>query len=208
VAGTLNWADGDLDDKYFDVVITDDVDPEGAEDFTAALSGVSGAAIDSPSTTTVTIESNDQPAGVLQFKAATYGTAENGASVRIYVSRTGGASGVASVNYATADGSATAGSDYTPVSAALNWADGDSVDKHFEVPIIDDVEPEFSEDFSAVLSGAIGASIGGTDTTTVTIAASDQAVPSTSSWGALLLLALLVGGGIWVLHGLRASRPA
>ncbi|GAF79275.1 unnamed protein product, partial [marine sediment metagenome] len=50
------------------------------------------------------------PPGFLQFKSATYTVDEDGGSIRIYVSRTDGSYGAASVNYATANGSATAGS--------------------------------------------------------------------------------------------------
>ena len=146
----------------------------------------------------MTIPINDQPAGMLQFKSAAYSAEEDGGSVRIYVSRTGGSSGAASVDYATVNGSATAGSDYTAKSDTLNWSDGDSADKFFDVPISDDTEPEAGEDFTCVLSGPSGASIGSPSTTTVTIPINDQKVPSTSTWGALLLLALLIGSGIWM----------
>jgi subtilisin family serine protease/subtilisin-like proprotein convertase family protein len=122
--------------------------------------------------------------GSLQFKSAAYSVAEDGGSVRIYVSRTAGSSGTASVNYATANGSATAGSDYTAQSATLNWSDGDSADKHFDVPIINDSTPEDGEDFTAALSGATGASIGSPSTTTVTIPINDQPVIYTISTSA------------------------
>ena len=51
--------------------------------------------------------------GTLQFNSSTYSVNENGASVTITATRTGGSSGAASVNYATSNGTATAGSDYT-----------------------------------------------------------------------------------------------
>jgi hypothetical protein len=92
------------------------------------------------------------------------------------VSRTGGSYGAASVNYATANGSATAGSDYTTTTGTLNWADSDTGDKHFDVPITDDALSEASETFTASLSGATGAPLGTPTTTTVTI--TDDEPPS------------------------------
>ena len=63
----------------------------------------------------------EQPpaAGSLQFKSSTYTVAETGGSIRNYVSRTGGSYGAASVNYATANGTATAGSDRR--GSLRNW---------------------------------------------------------------------------------------
>jgi hypothetical protein len=109
------------------------------------------------------------PPGTLQFKSSTYTVAENAGSVRIYVSRTGGSYGTASVNYATANSTATAGSDYTTKSGILSRADGDSSDKYFDVSITDDSTPEGDETFTANLSGASGASLGSPSQTTVTI---------------------------------------
>ena len=58
------------------------------------------------------------PPGYLQFSLAAYSVAENGTSATITVTRTGGDFGAASVNYATSNGSATAGSDYTTAASA------------------------------------------------------------------------------------------
>ncbi len=169
-SGTLNWSDGDAGDKYFDVSITDDSAAENGETFTASLSEASGASLGSPSSTTVTISGpNDQLTGSVQFKSSTYTVAESGGSVRIYVSRTDGSSGSASVNYATANGAATAGSDYTSRSGTLSWSDGDAADKYFDVPITNDTNVEGNETFTANLSGASGASLGSPSSTTVTI---------------------------------------
>lgn len=107
--------------------------------------------------------------GTLQFKSSSYSVDENGGSIRIYVSRSGGSSGAASVNYATANGSATSGSDYTSKSGTLNWSDGDSADKYFDVSITDDSLAENAETFTANLSSASGASMGSPNSTTVTI---------------------------------------
>jgi hypothetical protein len=169
-SGTLNWADGDTASKSFTVPMIDDSVYEGNETFTASLSGASGASLGSPTATTVTIIDNETPPhGTLQFASSTYSVNENGGSVQIYMSRTGGSYGAASVNFATANGTATTGSDYMATSGMVSWADGDTANKSFAVPIIDDSIYEGNETFTVSLSGASGASLGSPTSTTVTI---------------------------------------
>jgi ribosomal protein L35AE/L33A len=115
---------------------------------------------------------NPSPAGspgTLQLSSSTYSVNENGTSVTITATRTGGSAGAASVNYTTSNGTATAGSDYTSTSGTLSWADGDSADKTFTVNITNDTAVEGNEDFNVTLSGASGASLGTPNSATVTI---------------------------------------
>jgi len=98
--------------------------------------------------------------GIVQFRAAEYTVGENGPSVEIEVTRTGGSEGVASVDYATVNGSAMFGLDYVRSTGVLNWADGDSLAKTFHVPIVDDIVYERDETFTLELSSAIGAGLG------------------------------------------------
>ena len=125
--------------------------------------------INNGQTTSISRNYTQQTLGSLQFNSSTYTVAENGGSIRIYVSRTGGSSGSASVNYATANGTATAGSDYTANSGTLSWSAGDAADKYFDVSITNDSTLDNNEIFTANLSGASGASIGSPSQTTVTI---------------------------------------
>ncbi len=107
----------------------------------------------------------------LQFSSATYSVAEVGVSVRVYVSRTGGSVGAASVSYATANGTATAGSglDYTAKSGTLSWADGNADDKWIDILINNDTAAEIAEFFTVTLSNPSGALLGTPGATTVTI---------------------------------------
>ena len=74
------------------------------------------------------------PTGV-QFELATTPFAfEGNQNVAVKVIRTGDISGTTSVSYATADGSATAGTDYTAVSGTLDFAAGE-LSKTITVPI-------------------------------------------------------------------------
>ena len=62
------------------------------------------------------------------------------------------------VNYSTADGTATAGSDYTATSGTQTFAPGE-IDKTISVPIVDDFLYEGDETFSLNLSNSINATI-------------------------------------------------
>lgn len=113
--------------------------------------------------------------GNLQLSASNYGVNENVGNVTITVTRTGGSSGAASVNYATSNGTAAQPGDYTSASGTLNWADGDAADKTFSVTIINDAAVESSETINLTLSGATGASLGSPATAAITITDNDGA---------------------------------
>ncbi len=112
--------------------------------------------------------------GVLQFGAATYSVSEGAGMVTITVTRTGGTTGIVSVDYATADGTAIEPGDYTAATGTLNWASGDSAPKTFTVTVIDDGAPETSEDFTATLGSPVGGVLGTVVATTVTITDNDN----------------------------------
>ena len=108
-------------------------------------------------------------AGNLGFSPATYSVNETGGSVTLSVVRTAGTLGAVSVQYATANGSATAGSDYTATSGTLSWANGESGAKTFAVPISNDGLNEGLETFTASLSNATGGAAINAGTATVSI---------------------------------------
>lgn len=111
--------------------------------------------------------------GTLQFSAATYDAAEDSATTQITVTRTGGSSGAASIQYTTTDGTAQAGSDYTTATGTLNWTDGDGAAKTFTITIANDAASETSETINLSLSNAVGATLGTQTTAVVTIADND-----------------------------------
>lgn len=122
--------------------------------------------------------------GVLQFSAPTYTVNENGMSVSIAVTRTGGASGAVTVNYSTANGSAAQPSDYAAASGTLNWADGDTAPKTFTVTIVNDAIVEGMESVLLALSNITGgASYGANATATLFI--TDDDLPSNTPFAAL-----------------------
>jgi uncharacterized delta-60 repeat protein len=94
-------------------------------------------------------------ANEIGFAVTSASVAESGASLAISVNRTGGV-GAVSVNYATTNGSALSGFDYASTSGTLNWADGDTSAKTFNVPIIADSQLEGDQGFTVELSAPSG----------------------------------------------------
>src|SRR5207253_1069097 len=98
-----------------------------------------GATLGSPATAVLTIIDNEgAPAGTLQFSSATYSVNENGGNATITITRTGGSAGAVGVSFATSNGTATAGSDYTGTTQTVSFAAGDAVNKTVSIPILDD----------------------------------------------------------------------
>lgn len=170
-SGTLSWGAGVLGTQSITVPITDDTLVEAAETFTVTLANPVGAILGSAKTATVTLADNDSN---LQFSAPTYGVSEGLATLTLSVTRTGSLAGTATVDYASADGTALAGSDYTAASGTLTWAAGTGGAKSIVIPISADALVEGNETFSVTLTNPVGATPGATDTTTVTITDNDS----------------------------------
>lgn len=177
VAGSLTWAASDIASKTFTVPILDDTLVEGTETVLLALSNpTGGATLGTPYLATLAIADNDvaPSSGKLQFSSTGYTINEGAGTATITVTRIDGSSGVVSVSYASAGGSATPGQDYTAVSGVLTWAAGDSASKTFTVPIIDNTFVDGSKTVLLTLSNPTGgAMLGAAATTTLTIADND-----------------------------------
>jgi len=94
-----------------------------------------GAALGAQSTAQLTIIDDNITPGVLGFSSPTFSVTDNGGAATIAITRSGGSSGVVSVSYATSDGTATNGHDYTAVAGTLTLNDG-VVSNSFTVPVI------------------------------------------------------------------------
>ncbi|HWS70845.1 MAG TPA: Calx-beta domain-containing protein, partial [Thermoanaerobaculia bacterium] len=176
-AGTVMFANGDAAPKTFNVPILDDTLVEGNETFNVNLTApTGGATLGAPATEVVTI--TDFEPGQLQFSSATGSVNENGGTITITVTRTGGTDGAVSASYTTSNGTATAGSDYTTTAGTVNFAAGDGVSKTFNVPITNDALVEGNETFNVTLSAPTGgATLGAPATEVVTIV--DGGTPGT-----------------------------
>jgi uncharacterized delta-60 repeat protein len=97
-------------------------------------------------------------------------------SAVVTVRRMGGATGSVSVTYRTADYTgadappATSGTDYTPVTGQLTWADGDRSDRRITVPILTAGRLEEPKRFAVTLDGVTGGAKFGTQHAAVEVA--------------------------------------
>jgi uncharacterized delta-60 repeat protein len=182
-SGTITFGVGERT-KTISIPVIEDAPPENNEQFQVLLSNPSsGAVLGSLHTLDVTIEEDDS--GV-EFSAATYAVNESDTSVKITVKRVGkigfgGRGGTLfTVDFATADGTATAGQDYVAQSGTLRFGyflnDWERY-KTFNIPILDDALGEGSETILLSLSNpSEGVVLGEQSTASVVIADNDTVV--------------------------------
>jgi len=135
----------------------------------------------------------DNPPGTIQLAETSFDVRE-GSVINILVARSGGSSGVASVDFATADGTAVGGADYTAANGTLTWPDGVSGNRTISIPITDDNAAEFTESFTVTLSNVSGATLGANSSATVKIIDNDVTV--LSAFGSITALNSATVNGI------------
>ena len=108
----------------------------------------------------------------VQFNAATYSVAENKRRVRITVTRTGVPIDTLSINYATSDGCATAGADYTTTSGTLIFSRRQKT-KTFTIQITNDTTLEANKTINLSLSSPVGGLLGPQNTAVLTVIDND-----------------------------------
>lgn len=96
--------------------------------------------------------------GQLEFDQSSYTVNEGAGTASINVRRVGGSDGRLTVNYATSNGTATAGSDYTARSGTLTFNDLET-SKTITIPITNDASIEANETINLTLSNAGPANI-------------------------------------------------
>ncbi|MCL5097164.1 MAG: hypothetical protein M1608_06500, partial [Candidatus Omnitrophica bacterium] len=171
-SGQLVFAPGETT-KSFTVSIKDDNLVEGNETVLLQLTNPTGSAQLDLATATLTIVDNDFAAGILRFSSPVYTISEKGTNAVISVTRTNGSTGVVSVNYTTADGTARAGIKYMSVSGTLAFADGET-SKSFLVPIIDENMVEGDKSVNLILSNATGGAVLGSPSTATLLIIDDD----------------------------------
>jgi hypothetical protein len=119
-----------------------------------------------------------QSAGRIGFDGVAAAASEGAGTVRITVRRNAGFAGAVSIDYATSDGTATAGNDYTAATGTLNWVAGDLGERNIDIALVNDATNEPTETFRMTLSNATGgAAIEGSATLDIQITNDDAAGP-------------------------------
>jgi hypothetical protein len=176
----LTFADGETS-KTINIPINDDSEVESDETLQLTLTNAVNATLGSQDTASVTISDNDTAASQqLAFDTGSYNVSEDGGNATVTVTRSGGSDGEVSVDYATSDDTATAGSDYTSQSGTLTFADGET-SKTINIPINDDSEVESDETLQLTLTNAVNATLGSQDTASLTINDNDLATAVSDS---------------------------
>ncbi|HEU4366898.1 MAG TPA: Calx-beta domain-containing protein [Methylomirabilota bacterium] len=150
------------------ITVVGDALLEGSETLVLTLSNpAGGAALGVMRRTTVTIDET-----AFEFATAAYTVTEGGVAT-ITVARRGPASRSATIEWVTSDGTATAGSDYTPGSGTLTFPAGIRT-RTFTVATAADTLPEGAETVLLVLRNPSAGTIRGAQRTAVlTIADND-----------------------------------
>lgn len=153
-SGTLTFV-ADQATQTITVPLVDDAVHEDAETFLLTLSGATGLVTPTISRAVATgTISDDDP--VADFSIADVSASEGDGTVEFTVTRGGDLSYGASVDFATVDGTALAGTDFTAASGTLTFAAGETSET-VSVTLLDDAAQENAEAFAVRLSDPTGA---------------------------------------------------
>jgi hypothetical protein len=155
-SGTLVFAPGETT-KTLPVVVIDNSTAESTEVFWLDLNTPVNAVINQRWTPALLFD-NDGTSGTPVIEVTEPVVDESGHTASFFVSLSRPSTGVVSVNYATADDTATAGADYRALSGSLSFQPGEVL-KAVQVDIIDDSLAETQEYFRLTFSNPTGATL-------------------------------------------------
>ncbi len=150
--------------------------------------------------------------GRIGYAGSSSAVQETAGTAVVTVRRNRGLAGAVSVDYATSDLSAVAGSDYTSATGTLEWAAGDMSDRPITIALNNDTAEEAGESFRVTLANAAGgATIEGAAEFDVEIQANDGAVAPPPAGGGgggggALASELLLLLGFWFLAALAQQQ--
>jgi hypothetical protein len=161
-SGVLNFADGETE-KSFTIGVDGNTTIGGNKTVNLALSLPTGGAVlhEEQKVSVLTIfddEIGSYGSGSFRFSANDYDVLESAGSIDIPIMRQGGASGTATIKYATDDGTARVNSDYKEAEGTLTFRDGET-SKAFTVDVIKDVISDGGESVNMTISNPVGAGI-------------------------------------------------
>lgn len=149
VSGSLTFSPGQIS-KTVAVPILDDVLDEAVETFTLTLSHPVNAFLARPQGIGTINDNDAAPKLTIQNASLTEGD-RNSQPLLFTVTLNVPSGRTVQVNYATADGTAVAGSDYTAVSGTIIFTPGQT-SKTIAVPVLGDLVKEADETFLVLLS--------------------------------------------------------
>ena len=139
-------------------------------------SGSSSSSTSGGSSTSSSSTSSVAGAGEFNFAASGYAVDEKGGSLNVTMLRAGGSAGTVTVNYATTNGTAQSGSEYSNTTGTLTFAAGET-SKSFTVPVLNNTAIGGNKTFKIILSVPTGGStLGKTKEVTVTIVDDESGV--------------------------------
>ena len=136
-------------------VVNDTLD-EPTETFVVRLTGATSAVLGAVTSHVVSILDDDPPVAV---KVLATSANESAGTVRVYVQLSGVSGYTVTATVTTTPGEAVATHDYVHTSAVLTFDPG-TVERFFDVPLVNDAYAEPNEKFSFVLSGLTHATAG------------------------------------------------
>ncbi len=201
-SGILTFAAGETS-KTVSIPIINDSVIEPTEVFGVVLTSATGGAVIGARTwAVVTIVDDDTP--VVQFAAAKSTANEDDGTVTVAVTRTGGTALPFAVSFATAGGTAVAGTDFLTTSGVLTFAAGETR-KSFPITLINNSTAGGDKTVLFSLSAPTGGAVLGTqNATTLTIVDDENRngviqFPSVWAWvnegdGSIVLTVTRTGG--------------
>ena len=100
-------------------------------------------------------DNDSNNSGFIKLATNIYQVNEVDSTVDVTILRTEGSDGVVTIDYATVDATATAGSDYSASSGTLTFADGET-SKTVTIPIFNDNLTEGREEFALTIDNLVG----------------------------------------------------
>ncbi len=168
-------------DRFRTEVVNGNVVQSSSRSSTSSVSSASSSSSSSVSSSSSTMSYSSYGVRLTQKE---YVVAESAGSVKIGVTRTGGAKGTVSVDYATTDGTAVNGTDYTTTKGTLTLLTNET-SKTFSISVSNNPIAQGNKNFTITLSNPVGSqklANPGVATVTITDNQTVQA-SSTSSTG-------------------------
>ncbi|MCA0352712.1 MAG: CSLREA domain-containing protein [Chloroflexi bacterium] len=170
-AGTLSFAPGELS-KTVTVVVLGDLLDEADETFTLVLSSATGGATLGSNGTATIVDNDPTPSAALSGLNSVVEGSGITTTLQFTVTLSAASGRASSLQFATAAGTASAGSDFVGQNLTLNFAAGET-QKVVSVAIVGDRVKEPNESFSVTISNPSNLSLG-TATISITIVDDDE----------------------------------